>query len=154
MNRRGGAMLHNERGSAAIEVALAFPLLLMVLGNLADYGLMMRRHAQLATGVANAAQYASMSGASASAELLQGIANASSWLPGASASAGAAACYCPSGTPPALGSAVACTTTCGSGQLAQKYVTITASYIYTPMMPGPTGLTATTLTSTAKVMVR
>ncbi len=145
----------DRRGWAAAEVALAFPMLLLVLGNLIDYGLMLRRHAQLATGVTNAAQYATLTGATVSAATLQSVASASSWLTGATASASAVACYCPTTSPPALGAAVACTTTCaGSGQLAQKYVTITASYTYSPIMPGPTGLTAKTMTSSATVMVR
>jgi Flp pilus assembly protein TadG len=137
-----------------MEVALAAPVLLLLLGNLADYGLMLRRHAQLASGVANAAQYAALTGASVSVSTLQAVANASSWLPGATSTAMAANCYCPSGSPATLGPAVSCEAPCSSGTAPQRYVTVSASYVYTPIMPGPTGLTATTLTSSATVMVR
>jgi Flp pilus assembly protein TadG len=143
-----------RRGSAAVEVALGAPVMLLLLGNLADYGLMLRRHAQLASGVANAAQYAAMTGASVSASTLQSVANASSWLPGAASTAVAASCYCPSGTPAALGPTVSCETPCGGGTSPQRYVTVSATYVHTPIMPGPTGLTATTLSSSATVMVR
>jgi Flp pilus assembly protein TadG len=149
------ALLACRRGGPVVEVALAFPLLLVVVGNLVDYGLMLRRNAQLANGVSNAAQYAALKGAEVSVTTLQSIANSSSWLTGATASATAAACYCPSGSPRiTLGTAVACTATCDSGQVAQKYVTVTASYAFSPTMPGVTGLGARTLTASATVMVR
>jgi len=149
------AFRSDRRGGPAVEVALAFPMLLMVLGNLVDYGLMLRRNAELANGVSNAAQYASLKGADVAAATLQSIATSSSWLTGATASANAAACYCPTAsTRFTLGTAVACTTTCTSGQLAQKYVTVTASYPFVPTMPGVTGLGNRTLTAAATVMVR
>ena len=135
-------------------MALAFPVLLLLLGNLADYGLMLRRHAQLASGVANAAQYAALTGADVSATTLQTVANASSWLPGTASAALSASCFCPTGSPAVLGTAVACGAPCASGTAPQRYVTVSATYVHTPIMPGPTGLTATTLSSSATVMVR
>ncbi len=63
-----------RRGAAAVELAIALPITAVLLGNLVDYGMMLRRHAQLAAGVANAASYASRSGADASTATLSGIA--------------------------------------------------------------------------------
>lgn len=151
----GRAALGRDRaGWASLEVALAFPVLLLLLGNLADYGLMLRRHAQLASGVANAAQFAALTGAQVSAGTLQTVAAASSWLPGAASAAVAASCRCPTGTPAMLGATVACDAACSGGTAPQRFVTVSASYVHVPIMPGPTGLTATTLSSSATVMVR
>ncbi len=149
--RRLGA---ERRGVAALELAIAFPVVLLVFGNIVDYGLMMRQHAQLATGVGNAAGYASLAGMGVSSATLQTVAAASSGLAGVSASATGAACYCPSGTPRKLGAAVACNSTCADGTAAAAYVTITASYIYTPFFPGLNGMSQQTLTHTAAAMVQ
>lgn len=53
--------------------------------------------------------------------------------------ANADSCYCPSGTAPSLtwGSAVICSMACGAGSnagLSGKYVTVTASVAYTPIL--------------------
>lgn len=143
-----------RRGAAAVELAIALPLTAVLLGNLVDYGMMLRRHAQLAAGVANAAGYASRSGADVSTATLSGIATASSWLAGATASATAASCHCPTGTPRALGAAVACTATCADGGVAQRYMTVTGSYGFVPSFPLVSAGGARTLTHSATVVVR
>lgn len=142
------------RGAAAVELAVAFPVVLVLLGNVVDYGVMVRRHAQLVAGVANAGAYAGKAGAAVAPDTLRAIVTASSGLSGATATASAAACYCPSGTPLALGAAVACTVTCGDGGLAAKYLTVTGSYAYSPLFPHVIGPAARTLSHSAKVMVR
>jgi Flp pilus assembly protein TadG len=45
-------------------------------------------------------------------------------------------CYCPTGSPPnwSWGSAATCGSTCGSGGQAGKFVTITASVAYSPLL--------------------
>jgi Flp pilus assembly protein TadG len=62
-------------------------------------------------------------------------------LTGGSAASGGTAgnansCYCPSGVPPSWtwGSAVVCGSTCAGGSLAGKFVAITASVPYTPLL--------------------
>lgn len=154
MRGRGRWTLLGRRGAAAVELAVALPITAVLLGNLIDYGLMLRRHAQLAAGVANAASYASRGGATVSAETLMGIATSSSWLAGATASASAPSCHCPGGTPRTLGTAVACTATCAGGGVAQRYVTITGTYIYTPNFPLVVTGGARTLRHSATVVVR
>ena len=143
-----------RRGAAAVELAIALPITAVLLGNLVDYGMMLRHHAQLAAGVANAASYASRSGAGVSTATLTGIVTASSWLTGATASATAAACYCPTGTPRTLGAAVACTATCADGGAAQRYMTVTGSYGFTPSFPLVSAGGTRTLTHSATVVVR
>lgn len=154
MTRRGRWPRLGRRGAAAVELAVALPVTAVLLGNLVDYGIMLRRHAQLAAGVANAASYAARSGAAVSAETLMGVAVSSSVLAGATASASAASCHCPTGTPRTLGAAVACTATCTDGGVAQRYVTITGSYTYTPSFPLVVTGGARTLSHSATVMVR
>ena len=119
-----------------------------------DFGLLLRRRAQLATGVSNAAQYASLSGSGVSAATLQTITTTSSWLASATATASAPACYCPTGFPITLGAAVGCATTCASGASPAQYLTITATYVYTPLFPSIAYMTSKTLTQSATVMVR
>lgn len=143
-----------RRGAAAVEVAITFPIVLILLGNVVDYGLMLRRHAQLTAGVGNAAGYASRVGATASAATMQSIATSSSWLSSATASASATACHCPAGTPRTLGAPVACTFICTDGAAAQRYLTVTGTYAYTPLFPQVIGPAARTLTHSATVMVR
>lgn len=50
--------------------------------------------------------------------------------------ANADSCYCPTGSPPnwTWGSAVSCGAACTGGGTAGKFVTITASYSYTPLL--------------------
>ncbi len=143
-----------RRGAAAVELAIALPLTAVMLGNLVDYGMMLRRHAQLAAGVANAASYAARSGAGVSTATLSGIATSSSWLTGATASATAATCHCPSGTPRALGTAVVCTATCADGGTAQRYMTVTGSYSFVPSFPLVSAAGPRTLSHSATVVVR
>ncbi len=153
MRRGRSRPLLGRRGAAAVELAVALPVAAVLLGNIVDYGTMLRRHAQLAAGVANAASFAARTGADVSTATLIGITSSSSWLAGASASASAAACHCPSGTPVVLGAAVACTATCLDGGVAQRYVTITGSYPFVPSFPLTAG-GARTLTHSATVVVR
>ncbi len=143
-----------QRGAAAVELALAFPVVLILLGNIVDFGLVLRHHAQLAAGVANAGLYASKAGAGVSADALRGVATASSGLSGATATVSAAACYCPAGTPRTLGAAMACTATCSDGAVASKYLTISGSYAYSPLFPAVSGPGLRVLSYVATVMVR
>jgi Flp pilus assembly protein TadG len=143
-----------RRGAAAVEVAVTFPIVLILLGNVVDYGLMLRRHAQLAAGVGNAAGYASDIGATVPLGTLQTITTTSSWLAGATAVATPATCHCPTGTPRTLGAAVACTATCSDGAVAQRYLTVNGTYTYTPLFPSVIGSAPRVLTHSATVMVR
>ena len=149
-----GGLRLGRRGAAAVELAVALPVTAMLLGNMVDYGIMIRRHAQLAAGVANAASYAARSGASVSSTTLTAVTTSSSGLAGATASATAAICFCPSGTPRVLGTAVTCTTICADGGAAQRYVTIIGSYTYTPSFPLVVTGGARTLSHIATVVVR
>ena len=152
--RRGWWPVLGRRGAVALELAVALPVTAVLLGNIVDYGTMLRRHAQLAAGVANAASYAARAGAAVLPATLTGIATASSGLAGATAGASASSCHCPSGAPVVLGAAVACTATCPGGGVAQRYVTVTGSYAYVSSFPLAMTGAARTLTHSATVVVR
>jgi Flp pilus assembly protein TadG len=122
-------------GVAALEFALCAPLLLVMLAGLSDLGLAMRSKTRLAGGVANAATYAVLTQGTATSATLAAIVQTASTLSGVQASATAAACFCPSGSPVSLAVA-SCGSTCANGATAGSYVNITASYNYTPLMPG------------------
>jgi hypothetical protein len=143
-----------RRAAATVELAVAFPAVVLLLGNIADGTLMLRRHAQLAGGVANAASYAARIGGDVAVGTLQSIATSSSWLTGASASVSAVACHCPAGTPRVLGAAVACGAACADGTTAAKYVTISGSYNHSPLFPSVIGAGARTLAHSATVMLK
>lgn len=141
-------------GVAALEFALLCPVLLLLLGGLSDFGLAFHSAMQLANGVANAAQYAFLVGANVDAKTLLDIVTSSSGLSNVHSSTIGPYCYCPSGSPPTLGNAVTCGTTCPDGGVAGTYITITASYTYTPMMPGFQYVGDATLSQSATVRLK
>ena len=143
-----------RRAAATVELAVAFPAVLVLLGNIADGALMLRRHAQLASGVGNAASYAARIGGGVSTATLRTIATNSSWLAGANATVSVVACHCPTGTPRVLGAAVACGAACADGTTAAKYVAISATYAHTPLFPSVIGAGARTLAHSATVMLK
>ena len=143
-----------RRAAATVELAVAFPAVVVLLGNIADGALMLRAHGQLAGGVANAASYAARIGGGVATGTLQTIATNSSLLTGASASVSAVACHCPSGNPRALGAAVACGSACPDSSAAAKYVTISATYNHTPAFPSVIGASARVLSHNAVVMLK
>ena len=69
---------------------------------------------------------------------------------------GADSCYCPSGTAPAIawGSAQTCGAPCPSGGYAGKFVLLTATKRYSPIISGYGFVSAGTITSTSMVQVQ
>lgn len=143
-----------RRAAATVELAVAFPAVVLLLGNIADGALMLRRQAQLAGGVGNAASYAARIGGGVAPATLQSIATGSSWLAGASATVSAVACHCPAGNPRTLGAAVTCGAACADGSSAARYVAISATYNHAPLFPSVIGAGARTLTHSATVMLK
>jgi Flp pilus assembly protein TadG len=76
---------------------------------------------------------------------------------GAAVSSGTASnadsCYCPSGSPPSWswGSAATCGSSCSGGGSAGKFVTITATAVYNPLLAGFAFITSRTLRQSAVV---
>lgn len=146
MKPTGALWTGDRRGVAAVEFALIAPVLLLMLGGVADFGLLMTGKSQLANGVAQSAAYALLTGVHVSAASVQTAVQSGSARAGMSASVTVnvtgPACYCVSSQPavlPAsstpLSASYACTGTCPSGQAPGAYLIITASYSYQPLMP-------------------
>jgi Flp pilus assembly protein TadG len=152
------AWRRDRRGVAALEFALCSPLLLVMLAGLSDLGLAVRSQMQLASGLANAAGYTytyyQTNGTVATSAVLTAIVRDTSQLTGATLTGPTSGCYCPSGSPVTLGTAVSCSSTCSNGAAAGTYVTIGASATYTPLMPWYGIVASTTLSDSTTVQVK
>jgi Flp pilus assembly protein TadG len=157
-------LFHNRSGVAAIEFALVVPVLLMIVGGLSDFPVALLDEIQIATGVADGAAYAfskaqNISGtlAPVSSSDVQSKVLGAINLPNVTVTV----------TPPTLGCVSHNTTstppvttlipatagsTCGaSNNPPGTYMVITASYVYSPVMPLYSQLTSTTLTKSVVV---
>jgi Flp pilus assembly protein TadG len=153
----------NSDGTAAVEFAIVAPILLMILGGLADFGLYMVGKSQLANALAQGAQYALLQGPSVSGTSIQSMVSNGASRAGVTATVAVSvtgpACYCTSGEPvalvtpsTALTASYTCTGTCsGTGAALGAYVIITATYSYQPLMPLYSQLVNATVTETATI---
>jgi Flp pilus assembly protein TadG len=137
------SLLRQNRGTAAVELALIAPMLLILFAGIIDFGRVYREEIELSSAVAAAAQYAlinaaninSTNAASLATTLTSIVANTNgpSWA-GATVTvnngaANANSCWCPTGasTTWGWGSAATCGSTCAGGTLAGKFVMITGT---------------------------
>ena len=141
------------RGVAALEFAIVLPVLLALLGCLADFGLAFWYKGLLAASVAQGAQYAFLARMNLSTAAVQGIVGRKLSLPPDAVVVTAPACGCASGMPATV-SGTACGATCPNGATAGAYVTITARYAYTPIMPLYSWLAGTTLVESTTMRLR
>lgn len=130
----------HTRAVAALEFAIVAPVIATFLAAAADYGLAMWSRSCLSNAVAQGAYYAFLTGTSVIPATVQTmVANVSSLgTIGITVTATATdptLCYCPTGTPASLGSAVACTSKCTDGLTAGNYVKISASAPLKTFMP-------------------
>lgn len=148
-----------DRGTAAVEFAIAVPVLLTMLGCLADFGLAFWYKGLLAGSVAQGGQYAflartdllSAATPTAAIQKVQAVVGRRLLLPSANVTVSyPLACGCVSGTPAAF-SATACGATCPNGTTAGTYVTITARHTYTPVLPFYSKLAGSTASASATV---
>jgi Flp pilus assembly protein TadG len=128
------ALAGGGRGTAAVEFALAAPVLAGLLVPVADLGIAYSRQIQVQQAAQAGAQYATFHPwNSSSTTAIADAVTAASTLPGISASpAPREFCGCPTGT---AVSSVACGTTCPDGQTAGYYVVVSATMSYTPQLP-------------------
>jgi Flp pilus assembly protein TadG len=144
---------HARRAVAAVEFALASPMLLMFLGGLVDFGFALADQSRMAGAVAQGAQYAYLNPAAATSSTIQTMVTAGASLPGMTVAVTGPGYYCvTAGTPPVL-TAATVSTTCLDGTSAGLYVTIAATYRYPALMPA-SHLVGTTLTEalTARIL--
>jgi Flp pilus assembly protein TadG len=161
----GGRFRRARHAVAAVEFALVSPLLLAIIGGLADFGLALADQGRLASAVAQGAQYAYLNPTTVTASAIQTIVVANASLSGMTASnvsvTGPIFLCVTSGPPPALASTtgtppvpVTVTTTCSDGTNAGSYVEISASYVYTALVPGYSHLVSPILTEAVKARIQ
>lgn len=143
-----------RRGVASLEFVVAAPILLILMGGGFDLGMLLRVQMVMASGLTNAVQYAETVGGNTTAANLQSVMVNATGLNGLTATVAGPNRYCPSSYPVTLTVLVNATTCPGATRPANKYVVITASYNYVPVLPGLSGLVATTVVRTATAMVQ
>lgn len=134
MRRLLAKIASDHRGLAGIEFAILAPVLLLMLGSVADFALAFWSKGVLASSVAEGAEYAFVAGPGASAFSIQSIVGQKLSLPAAAVSVTGPNCYCVSGTPATAASQV-CGLPCPNGATPGTYVTISARYAYTSILP-------------------
>jgi Flp pilus assembly protein TadG len=156
-------LFHNCSGVAAIEFALVAPVLLMIVGGLSDFPAALLDEIQIATGVADGAAYAfskaqNLSGTLAPVDFgdVQSKVSSSINLPNVTVTVTPPTLGCVShttGTPPVTTlTTVQPGSTCGArNNPPGTYMVITASYVYSPIMPLYSQLRSTTLTKSVVV---
>jgi hypothetical protein len=137
----------DRRGVAALEFALVAPMLLLLLGGVADFGLFFAGRSQLANGLAQGVQYALRQGPSVSTATVQNIVREGSSLAGVRLPVNVAVagpeCSCTSGFPASLTrmgpvntADYTCPGTCPTGSAQPGiYMQIVATYNFQPLMP-------------------
>ena len=128
-------------------------MLLFLLGSLADLGISLRCQGLLAGAVASGAQYAFDTGSAVSAASVKQMVQGSSSLTGVSAAIAGPALYCVTGSPAKLAAAVA-GQTCSDGTAPGTYLTISATYLYTQLLPSQSSFMNPTLSETASVRLQ
>jgi Flp pilus assembly protein TadG len=171
MSGHGASWVGDRRGIAAVEFALVAPALLLMLGGVADFGLMLLGKGQLANGVAQGVQYALMQGpsvvgAGSATTTVQSVVKSAAARSGVTGTVTVnvtgPACYCVSGQPAALqtpswalSGTSTCTGTCTAPATGPgAFLTITASYAYQPLMPLYSELANTTVSETVTVRLQ
>lgn len=140
-------------GSAAIEFAIACPVMLVFFGGLVDFGLALLAKSSLANAVAQGAYYAYVTGTNVTSTNVQTLVQNSSGLSNVHATVSGPACYCITGTPLALAAAT-CNTACADTTTSGAYVTITATYTYQSILPVYSRLNNPTLTESAIIRLK
>jgi Flp pilus assembly protein TadG len=144
---RGSRLFRKRRATAALEFALAAPLLVLMLGGAADFGLAQYYRTLLANAVAGGAQYAYFTGTNVTTTNIQTIVQNAMFLPagasgnlsvsfaGASPGVQTPGWYCVTGTGPTA-TASAQSSTCSDGTSAGYYISFQATYTNTGLLSG------------------
>lgn len=136
-----------DRATAALEFALATPLLVLMVGGAADYGLAQYYRTNLANAVAAGAEYAYLTGTGVSTTNIQTVIQDAMYLPAgavanltvtfSSVSPGVPSpgWYCITGSGPAVAPSTQ-GTTCTDGSAAGYYISFRATYVNTGLLSG------------------
>jgi len=151
--RKSYAITHAKGGTAAVEFALAAPVLLGLLVPTADLGIAFSREIQVQVAAQAGAQYAASHPWNTNSPTK--IANAviaASTLPGVVATpAPSQTCGCPTGS--AI-TAASCSSTCSNGEIAGYYVIVNAKLPYTPPLPYSVLGKSVTLAAQSTIRIR
>jgi len=144
-----------RQATAALEFAMASPLLIVLLGGAADYGLAQYYKTNLANAVAAGAEYAYLTGTTVTSTNIQTVITNTMFLPsGASANLSITITgpkgYCVTGSGPTMSAATA-GSTCSDGSTAGTYVIISATYTNTGIMRGFMSTLSQPMTESATV---
>jgi len=142
-----------RRASAAVEFAIACLTVLLLFCGLADYGLALWDKSMLANAASQGSYYAFLTGTNVSGATVQTMVQKASKLSGVRATVTGPACYCISGSPPAL-SAATCGNTCADGTTAGYFLKIVATYPYPSILAAYSKLNNTTLTEQTTVRLQ
>jgi Flp pilus assembly protein TadG len=130
-------ILSLECGTAAVEVAVIFPFIVLLLLGAVDLGVIVERNMTVVDAARTAAQYATMPGISTNLAAIQTVAaNSATSIAGFHAVA-ANVCTCGPG-----GAVVSCSSTCSGYGTPSEYVTVTTS-ANLPVLFAVRGLSAT-----------
>jgi len=152
------------RATAALEFALASPMLIVLLGGAADYGLAQYNRALLANAVSAGAQYAVLTGTGVTTANITSIIQNTSTLPNAattvivtysSISPGVPSpgWYCITGTAPTVTSSTS-GGVCADGSSAGYYISMKATYSFNGLFGGFMSLSSNTMAEQATVKVQ
>lgn len=143
---------------------MALPMLVVMLGGAADYGLAQYDRALLANAVSAGAQYALLTGTSVITSNITSVIQSTSALPNAtttvtvtytSISPGVPSpgWYCITGTAPTVTSSTS-GGVCGDGSSAGYYISIKATYTFNGIMGGFLSLASNTMAEQATVKIQ
>jgi Flp pilus assembly protein TadG len=124
-----------DGGIAAVEFAIAVPFILIMIGGIADTGMLIRAKLRLTQAVSAATRYAAVAGASVASSTVSSIVQGVTALSGVQATVTGPGCYCSSG-PSSAFVAATCGAACTIGGNASSYLVVQATYTYRPITPG------------------
>lgn len=144
----------DDRGGSALEFAFVTPVILVVMGGMTDLSLANWTKGMLANSVAEGAAYAMLAGPGVTAANIRAVVSQKLSLAASSVTVSGPACQCLSGAVPSVATSQTCGATCVDGTLAGTYVTISAQFTYTPVMPTFSQFSIPVLTETAEVRLK
>lgn len=149
---RLAALVRADRGTAAVEFALAAPVLVALLVPMADLGMAFSDQIQVQQAAAAGAQYATLHPwNSTSATAIANAVTAATALAVAASPAPSQTCGCPVSS---TVTSATCGSTCPNGQPAGYYVVVNAQSPYIPQLPYSVLGSSLTLSAQSIVRVR